>query len=47
MVCSFAVFLKDPDVGFVASLNCCFCFYCIDLSTEFDYFVLSTPLACA
>ena len=37
-------FCKEPAPGFVDSLYSSFCFYLVDFSPEFDYFLLSTPL---
>jgi hypothetical protein len=39
-------FLKETSPGFVHSLYSSFCFYLVDFSPEFDYFLLSTPLGC-
>ena len=38
------IFLKEPAPGFADSLYSSFCFYLVDFSPEFDYFLLSTPL---
>jgi hypothetical protein len=37
-------FLKAPASGLVDSLNSSFCFYLVDFSPEFDYFLPSAPL---
>ena len=37
-------FLKEPAPGFVDSLYSSFCFYLFYFSTEFENFLLSTPL---
>jgi hypothetical protein len=37
-------FLKELAAGLVDSLNSSFCFHLVDFSSEFDYFLLSTPL---
>ena len=42
----FSIFLKEPAPGFVDSLYSSFCFYLIDFSPEFDYFLHSTPCGC-
>ena len=39
-------FLKEPSPVFVDSLYSSFCFYLVDNSTEFDYFLLSNPFVC-
>ena len=36
-------FLNEPH-GLVDALNSSFCFYLVDFSPEFDYFLPSTPL---
>jgi hypothetical protein len=38
------IFLKEPAPAFVDSLYSSFCFYLVDFSPEFDYFLLSTTL---
>jgi hypothetical protein len=38
------IFLKEPAPPLADSLNSCSCFHLIDFTTEFDYFLLSTPL---
>ena len=42
----FVDFLKEPAPGLVDSLYGCFCFYLVDFSPKFDYFLPSTPLGC-
>ena len=37
-------FLKEPAPGLVDSFYSSFCFYLVDFSPEFDYFLPSTPL---
>ena len=39
-------FLKEPALSFVDSLYDSCCFYLVDFSPEFDYFLLSIPLGC-
>jgi hypothetical protein len=37
------IFSKEPVLGFVDSLYPSLCFYLVDFSSEFDYFLPSTP----
>jgi hypothetical protein len=37
-------FLKEQAPGLVDTFNSSFCFYLVDFSLEFDYFLLPTPL---
>jgi hypothetical protein len=39
-------FLKEPSPVFVDSLYSSFCFYLVDFSSEFDYFLPFTPFGC-
>jgi hypothetical protein len=38
----FVDFFKEKAFGFAYSLYCFLCFYLINFSTEFDYFLQST-----
>jgi hypothetical protein len=38
------IFLGEPAPDLVDSLNSSFCFYLVDFSPEFDYFLMCTPL---
>ena len=39
-------FLEEPAPGFIDSLYGSLCFYLVDFSPGFDYFLMSTPLWC-
>jgi hypothetical protein len=40
------IFSKNQLLGWLISLYSSFCFYLVDFSPEFDYFLPFTPLGC-